>query len=271
LKLFYLVYTVVKKTILRFRNDRCGIEARSLSYISLLSLIPILIVTILQLKNFYFRPSVREIMLESISAYFLPETVKEIVTYIEKILKNSRSADALSIGFSILMSLSLVFSLSRTINRIWKKHTQKSVIKCLVKAVIVLLCAPVFLIITLYLQNYVSLRSVSFIIPLPFSLNSVSMQFLSLVVNWFLLAFIFGIMPNYRVKTLYTMIAGIFSGTLWYILRLGLNVYVTVIPQFSILYGSLAFFPILLVWIYISWMIVLFGIQLNYTFHFELE
>ncbi len=265
------MYAVAKRTILRFRHDGCSIEARSLSYISLLSLVPLLIVTILQLKNFYFHPSVREQMLESISAYFLPETAKEIVTYIEKILKNSGVADTFSIGFSVLMSFSLIFTLSRTINRIWKKYIRQSLVKSLIKAVIVVLCAPVFISITIYLQNYVSLRSVSFFIPLPFSLNSIATQFLSLVVNWCLLAFIFGIMPHYRVRTGYTMIAGIFSGTLWYILRLGLNAYVTIIPQFSILYGSLAFFPILLVWIYISWLIVLFGIQLNYTLHFELE
>jgi len=271
LKFFPVAYAAVVKTIQRFRHDRCGIEARSLSYISLLSLIPLLIVIILQLKNIYFRPSVRELMLESISAYFLPETAKEIVTYIERILKNSRSADALSIGFSILMSLFLVFSLSRTINRIWEKYIKKSVIKCLIKAVVVILCAPVFIIVTLYLQNYVSLRSISFLVVLSFSLNSVAIQFLSLVINWCLLAFLFGILPHYRVKTVYAMVTGAVCGTLWYLLRLGLNVYVSIIPQFSLLYGSLAFFPILLIWIYITWLIVLFGTELNYTFHFELR
>jgi membrane protein len=210
-------------------------------------------------------------MLESISIYFIPETAREIMTYIERILSNSRSADAISIGFSILMALFLVYALCKSINRIWGKKIQESVVKSLVKAVITILCAPGFIIITLYLQHYVSLRKIFFLTPLHHTLNSVVSQILSLVVNWFLLAFVFGLMPHYRVKIGYTMVAGIVCGTLWYLLRIGLNVYVTVIPQFNILYGSLAFFPILLIWIYISWLIVLFGIQLNYTFHFELK
>ncbi|MCK5568461.1 MAG: YihY/virulence factor BrkB family protein, partial [Spirochaetes bacterium] len=70
-----------------------------------------------------------------------------------------------------------------------------------------------------------------------------------------------------KVKFARALTAGVITGSLWYLLRRGLTIYVRVIPQINVLYGSLAFIPIFLIWLYCTWVIVLFGVELNYTFH----
>ena len=269
MNLSFQVYKIFKKTATRFIQDRCGVEARSLSYVSLLSLIPFMVVIILVLKNFRFYPLLQAKMFSVISYYILPEKANNIVAYVETILENTRSIGWVGIILTIGMAFILIIELSKTINHIWKIRETYSFVYNFLKFLFIILCAFVLIITTFYLQNYVSMQKLISAFPLISLANYKISWLVSLILHWILLSVIYSFIPHGKMKVLYSFIAGVVSGSLWYLVRWGLNMYVKIIPQINVLYGSLVFVPIFLLWLYFSWVIVLFGLELNYTFHFD--
>lgn len=269
MNLSFQVYKIFKKTANRFIQDRCGVEARSLSYVSLLSLIPFMVVIVLVLKNFRFYPQLQAKMFSVISYYILPEKASNIVAYVETIFENTRSIGWVGIILTIGMAFILIIELSKTINHIWKIGATYSFVYNFLKFLFIILCAFVLIITTFYLQNYVSMQKLISAFPLISLTNYKISWLVSLILHWILLSVIYSFIPHGKMKVSYSFIAGVVSGSLWYLVRWGLNMYVKIIPQINVLYGSLAFFPIFLLWLYFSWVIVLFGLELNYTFHFD--
>jgi membrane protein len=258
---------VFVRTAKRFTRDRCSAEARGLSYTFILSIIPFSIVVMYQIRHLGFYPRIRELLSYSLSRFLLPDEAVGVVSYVDTVLESARSIGALGIVFSIVMSFLLVLTLSNIVNRIWRSERQAPALRAFFKFLAIFVGAPLFLSAIVLIQNVLSSP-----VLLERSSVTVSVVFttaISLILHWGLMAVLFGLMPHARVRFAFSLVAGVFSGTLWFFLRLGLNLYVRYIPQIGHLYGSLAFVPIFLIWIYISWLIVLFGVELNYTFHYE--
>jgi membrane protein len=258
---------IIVRTGRRFVADRCSAEARGLSFTLLLSIVPFSIVVAFLIKHFRFYNQLERLILDSVSRFLLPDDAVSVVSYIDTILKNSRSIGVLGIVFSVALSFLLLLTLSSIVNRIWKTRRQSSILRAFLKFLAILVGVVSFLFAIVLLQNVVRARAMfgGPGLAAPPALTSI----ISLILHWALMAILFGLIPHARVRFLYAGAAGILSGTLWFFLRLGLNLYVRYIPHIHLLYGSLAFLPIVLIWIYISWLIVLFGVELNYTFHHD--
>lgn len=281
--ILYIIFSVIKKSAKRFIEDRGNLEARSLSYVTLLSIVPLFTVILIELSSLPFYALIKEKLLVGISEYFLPEKSKDIVLYLDTIMEGSGSVGFFGILFSVAMAFLLIITFIRVVNSIWKTKRSDTLLRNFLKFVIIILFVPFLIVITFYFQNYISIQEFILNILRLFSVNSVRFikfisfvnfrvtKLFSLILNWILLTIVYSFIPHSKVKFFYSFLAGIVSGSIWYFIRLGLNVYVKVIPQMNILYGSLVFIPIFLIWIYVSWVIVLFGVELNYTLHFELN
>ena len=93
-------------------------------------------------------------------------------------------------------------------------------------------------------------------------------RFTALMATWLLLFLMYRLMPNTHVRTRPAVIGALTAAILWEILKVGLGVYMhVVVPQsaYSKLYGSLFLIPLFLFWLYVSWLIVLFGLEITYT------
>jgi len=274
LNLQFLSFKTFKTTLKRFIQKRCDVEARSLSYLSLFTIIPLFSVVLIQLSRFSFYPILKDRLITGISNYFLPDKASVIVKYIDSIMENTGSIGLIGIIFTIAMAFSLITALSKTVNNIWGKKRSHALIHNFIKFLTIILCAPILIVLTFYLQNHVLLNKyiVSIYKFFPFTLNGKLFlpAIFSLILNWILLTAIYFFIPYDKVKFVYSLLAGIVSGSIWYLTRLGLNIYLKIIPQMNLLYGSFTFIPIFLIWLYFTWIIVLFGVELNYSFHFEL-
>ena len=268
------VLSVVRSTTGRFIAHHCLREARSLSYVTLLSLVPFLTVILIQLSSLPFYPALKERLLFDISSVLLPRTGSQLTGYLDSIPAGGKSVGVIGILFSLAITFSLVLSFSRAVNTIWGTIRSDHILRSFLKFVALIILAPTVIIIAFTLQNYTFIqRALTWL----FSLLQVSEEALlpsvragltkgfSLVLNWGLFAFVYGLIPHGKVKPGPCIISGICAGTLWWIMRLGLNLYIEYIPQMNLLYGSLAFIPVFLIWVYATWIIVLFGVELNYS------
>lgn len=265
----HLVYTLVKRTTLRFIEDKCGVQARSLSYVSLLSFIPILIVTFLVFRYFSFYPLLKEKMFVLLNNFVLPDRANEISVYLANIMDNIRAIGFFGTIIAIGMIFILIVELSRVINRIWKVRETKSLLYNIIRFLLFIIFSIILIVLTFYLQNYMSLQKLFGSIRLISLEKRYTFRLISLVLHWILLSEVYYFIPQGKKSIFFSLISGIFAGSLWYLVRWGLNIYVKIIPQINIIYGSLVFIPLFLLWLYFSWVIVLFGLELNYTFHFN--
>jgi membrane protein len=257
----------LKRTARRFDQDRCSTEARALSFLTLLLLVPLLVAASFEFRFFSFLPNLRWRFTEFLSSYFLPETARAMATYLDSVLESSRTIGVMGILFALLLSFFLLLAFSRVVNKIWRRGSRHSLIRTATKFVVLSFVVPVIVVFTAVLNRVFSVERLSIAAGTGFFQRTVVAQFVSLLLNWLLLALLLGLVPNDRVRFSYALLTGIITGTCWFFLRRGLDLYVKFVPQISILYGSLAFVPIFLTWVYLSWLIILFGVELNYTLH----
>jgi membrane protein len=88
-------------------------------------------------------------------------------------------------------------------------------------------------------------------------------QFLSILVSWLLLFLLYALMPNTKVKPRAALVASFFAAILWEAAKYGFQIYVSKALPYSAVYGSIGLIPLFLFWIYLTWMIVLFGLVLT--------
>ena len=238
-----------------------------MSFLTLVSLVPILVAVAFELQFLFRLPNFRERITEILSAYVLPETSRAITSYLESTLESSRTLGVMGIVFALLVSFLLLFAFSKVVNRIWRVGARHSSLRTAVKFVALSLAVPAMV------GSTAALNNISIMDRLPMDVLSglfrrpVTSQLMSLLLDWLLFTVMLGFIPNGRVRFSYALVTGVITGTCWFFLRRGLDLYVKFFPQISVLYGSLAFIPIFLIYVYLSWLIVLFGVELNYTLH----
>jgi len=227
------IILIFRESFRRFFKDRCDIEARSLSFITILLIVPFFLVSVVSIKFFTFYNSLKDLLINFISNFFLPEKSQEIITYLDNFQYQTSTLNIFNISLMLLVSFWLFSMITRNVNR------NSNLIYN-------------YLNLTIKYFNYGKITSVLY----------------SILINWLLIFILYYIVPHEKIKFRYSLISALIIAAVLWITRNGYNFYFKMIPQINILYGSLSFIPIFLIWIYISWLIVLYGLELNYSFHF---
>jgi len=261
--------SVFKNTFQRFRNDRCALHARSLSYVSIISLFPLALIPLLFLQNYGIYLFFREKISGAVTQVFLPDTVQVLLVHLESMVDRVRSIGFFGAILAVTVCFFLFLELSRTMNRIWRAGPRTSVAATALKFVVLLAVSLTIIVATFVLQSTVLFEWVKALFPVWLSGGVVVEVAFPLFLRWILIFFVYLFIPHGKKNVSFCFTAGVISGTLWYLMRVVLKLYIRLIPQINVLYGSLVFIPLFLLWLYVSWMIVLFGFELNYTLHFD--
>ncbi len=256
-------------TFKRFIKDRCDIEARSLSYITLLIVIPFFIVIVKGLVILKFYEYTTPLLLERISSFIIPDKARKVIEYFRDFDKIGKNIGLFNLIFVLLTSFWLFYLIVRNVNRIWKIKKKVNILVYLLKYLLFISIIPFILIILFYFQHFNFINKVFNIrrgLELGRSIISVP---LNIIFHGLLLLFLFYVVPHKRLSLFYSFLSALISGVLLWIARMGFNLYLDKFSQMNVIYGSLVFIPVLLIWIYISWLILLFGLELNYSFHIK--
>ncbi len=260
---------VLKKTFQGFGKDRCALHARSLSYVSILSLFPLALVPLLFFQSSGMYPFYREKIAGAVTQVFLPDTVQILLVHLESMVDRVRSIGFIGAVMAVAVCFFLFLELSRTMNRIWSGGSRTPVAVAALKFVFLVAVSLTIIVVTFVLQSTFLFEWVRALFPVQLSGGVVVKVVFPLFLHWILLFLVYLFVPHGEKNVSLCFAAGVISGTVWYLMRVLLKLYIKFIPQISALYGSLVFIPLFLLWLYFSWMIVLFGFELNYTLHFE--
>ncbi|MBA2367748.1 MAG: YihY/virulence factor BrkB family protein [Candidatus Protochlamydia sp.] len=265
-------FRVLLDTARGFIDDDCYAKASALTFYSLLSIVPVLAVLFGIAKGFGFEKALEFELNQQFAEH--GEFVERLIEYAYAWLQTVKGGLIAGVGTITLLwtVFGLLNSIETVLNAIWKTRNARSYGRKISDYLAAMLIAPLFLVtsssinvfistqITQTAQNYVLVEAVS---PVLLFLLKLFPFFLS----WVLFTFIYLFMPNTKVYLRSALIAGVTAGTafqLWQWLYIKFQIGVA---SYGAIYGSFAALPLFLIWLQVSWMILLTGAEMA----FEIE
>lgn len=253
-----------------FNEDSVQLRASALTYYTLLSIVPIVAMAFGIAKGFGMDEKLNELIIDKLSAH--QDIMNQVIEFANRMLSNTKGGLIAGIGVALLFwsVLKVMGNIEESFNAIWGIKKGRTLIKKFTEYLSIMLLAPVLLILSSSLTVFISSTTkqiVNNVGVLQYINNELSfiLGLSPYIIFWLLLTMIYMIMPNTKVKFKSALIAGVISGTLFVAVQW---VYVTFqigVVQFNAIYGSFAALPLFLVWLRISWIIVLFGAELSFV------
>ncbi len=247
----------------QFSQDRSLEAAGALSFTSLLALVPLMAVMFGVFSAF----PVFDRWATDIESYifenFVPTAGDQIQSYLQEFVGRTAGLTGAGTIFLIVTAILLMATIEKSLNRIWRVSAPRQISSRLVIFWAVLTLGPMLMGASLGLTSY--LAALPLLAPeavrgavQAFVLNAT--PFLVAMVGF---ALVFLIVPNRRVRVHHALAGALVSALLFEAAKRGFVLYVTRFPTYERLYGALATIPIFLVWIYVSWVVVLLGASVS--------
>lgn len=243
----------------RFKEDRLGVTASSLTFTSLLALVPFFIVALALFTAFPIFGKVQLVLERWLMDSLIPETIaRQVLGYLTQFA--SKASQLGMAGFSILIvtAVMLILTIDRTLNNIWRVRQLRPLGQRVLIYWAGITLGPVVLGLSLVLSSYVMSASKGLVEALPQSLRFIfdSIEFLVLAAG---MAGLYHYVPNTPVRWRDAWVGGIFVAVFMEVAKKVLGLYLSSVPTYSVIYGTFATLPILLIWMYVAWSIVLLG------------
>jgi membrane protein len=240
-----------------FQEDRCLEEAASLSYTSLLALVPLLAVIFGIVSAFPVFGQVSNKLQSFIFSNFIPTAGEQIESYLNTFLESVGSLTLPGTVFLIITALLLMFRIEVALNRIWRVDRARTLTNRIVMYWSVLTLGPILIAAAIALSAQKVLSTLGLEEGLAPGVNHLGIFFLS----WMVFTMFFVLVPNRRVQFRDALVGAFLSTVLFELAKLGFVAYVSN-ANYSVIYGALATVPIFLLWLYIVWTVILFGASL---------
>lgn len=242
----------------RFFEDHCPSRAASLAYTSLLSIVPLMLVVFFILSWVPMFKGVAHEIQKFILANFVADSATIISQYLNDFISHLRDLSITNIGFLGVISILLIYNMVGAFNEIWHVRMETHFAITFVIYLLILLFTPLLFALLLVVISYVA----SF--PLLEAAKTThfvtrAMGVLPYLVEFFVFSFFNYVLPSTRVRLRYAMVAGFITLLLFEIAKFGFSVYLHFVPTYRLIYGALATIPIFLLWMYFTWLIILFG------------
>ncbi len=249
--------------IQHFLRDRCLQAAGALSYTALLSLVPLTAVVLGILSVFPVFEQVTEQIQGFVFDNFVPASGTAVQEYLLGFADKAKSLTAAGVLFLLVTAVMMLSTISDALNVIWKVRQRRRLLVRLLVYWALLTLGPVLI--------GVSLVATSYIVSLPLfsdvDLPRVRGALLA-VTPWasatlaFMLLYV--TVPDRRIGIVHALSGAAVAALLFELAKRGFAFYVTNFPTYQNIYGALAVIPIFLIWIYLSWIVVLLGAEFTY-------
>lgn len=248
-----------------FIKDKLLLRASSLTFWSLLSIVPLFAFMFSILKGLGVQRRLEPIILERV-AIGSQEIISQIINYIDRV--NVGSLGAIGLVVLILTVVSMLSNIETSFNDIWGIKKHRSTIRKFSDYLSMLFLLPLLFLAALSVTA--TMKSTTFVTWLTAQpglgpLVILLIKMLPFFTMWLLFTFLYMFMPNTKVRLKPALLAAIVTGTFWQIAQWGYVTFQVGVTRYNAIYGTFAQLPIMLIWIYISWVIVLFGAEFSFA------
>ncbi|MBS0507331.1 MAG: YihY family inner membrane protein [Proteobacteria bacterium] len=244
----------------RFREDRLGLTASSLTFTTLLALVPFFTVALAVFAAFPIFGKMEQMLQRWLIDSLVPDSIsRPVLGYLTQF---SAKASGLGVaGFSVLMvtALALILTIDRTLNNIWRVRRLRPLGQRVLIYWAAITLGPLVLAASLALTSAIAgaaSRGLGATLPGGARLLLDGIEFLLLAAG---VAAMYRYVPNTQVHWRDAWAGSLFVSLGMELAKKGLGLYIASVPTYSVIYGTFATLPILLLWIYVAWVIVLLG------------
>lgn len=265
IRLFQVIFRGVKG----FVEDECYAKASSLSFYTLLSIVPILAVAFGLAKGFGFEKTLET---EIVASFYQHQQIAEqLIAFARSTLEQAQGSLIAGVGVLLVFwsSLGLLGNLEQAFNTIWKFRASRSIPKRIRDYLPILILTPMFIVASSSLTFFMISKVVELTVtngvyePLkPFI--HLSYYLLLLLLVWGFYSFIYIYIPNKKVPWGSCFLGGFAAACVFQILQWSYIHVQVFLTSYNAIYGSFAAIPLFLLWLQISWLITLGGAELAY-------
>ncbi len=249
-----------------FREDKVMLRAPALTYYSMFSIVPIVALAFGIAKGFGLEMYVERQLQTALAGR--QEVYDWVMNITESFLQDARGGTMATVGLGILIYTitMLLINIEESFNQIWQVTKPRSWSRKFSDYFSMMFIAPLFLIAasaaTVYLNTQVQEANGMILDPiLVFIVNIIPYLLL-----WSVFTLLYMVMPNTNVKFSAALVAGIIAGTVFQLIQWGYIAFQIGAAKYGAIYGSFAALPLLLLWMQVSWMVVLLGAELSFAY-----
>ncbi|MBV2130083.1 virulence factor BrkB family protein [Arsukibacterium indicum] len=246
----------------RCQQDQITIVAGYLAYISLLSLVPLIAVMFSMLGMFPMFEELKSELEQLIFANVIPTRGAEIQTYINTFIDNTSGMTTVGILVLIIIALLLIYNIDKTLNKIWRiKQRPRPIISFSIYWMILTL-GPVLIGTSIAVTSYLATLS-RYADDYTPGVSNVILWLIPYLMSLLAFFILYLVVPNLKVRVRHALWGALLATVLFEFFKRGFTLYVSEFPSYQALYGALALVPILFIWVYLSWLVVLLGAELT--------
>jgi membrane protein len=251
--------TTVETLIRRFREDRLALTASSLTFTTVISLVPLVTVTLAVFSAFPMFAKLQD----TLQSYFLQTLVPDNIArpVLGAITQFSTRASRLGIvGLIALVvsALAMMLTIDRALNAIWRVRRPRRMAQRVLVYWGAVTLGPLIFAVSLTATSYAVSASRGLLADMPSGVG-VLVGAIEFVVHAVGVAALFHFVPNTYVRWRHALLGGVFVAVFMAGGKRALTYYFGAVPTYSVIYGAFATVPLFLVWIYLSWVVVLLG------------
>ncbi len=252
-------YETLRILRLRFRDDRLGLTAGSLTFTTLIALVPLLTVMLAIFTAFPMFSSFQDALQKYFLQSLVPDSIaKPVLGTLTQFASKAHKLGSAGLVFLVISALALMLTIDRTLNAIWRVRKSRPIAQRVLVYWAAITLGPLVLGVSLSLTSYAVSASRGLVGAMPggvrFVLDVIEFGLLAAT-----MAGLFHYVPNTHVRWRHAAAGGIFVSAGFEVAKKILGWYVSSVGSYSTIYGAFATVPIFLLWLYTGWVIVLLG------------
>jgi len=263
-----------------FDEDKCLLRASALTFYSLISIVPVVAMLFGIAKGFGFEQRLERQLIEQFQGQ--QEVITRVIEFAHSLLMNTKGGLIAGVGIIILFwaVIKVLGNIEASFNEVWGIEEARSMGRKFSDYLSVMMLCPILLILSSSATVFITTQ-VKLIITKVALLGMFSpailfiLKLLPYCIVWVLFSFLYIFMPNTKVSFKSGILAGIIAGTIYQLVQFAYITFQVGAAKYNAIYGSFAALPLFLIWLQVSWFIVLFGAEFSFahqnvdTYEFE--
>ncbi len=256
---FKLLANFVVLVYRRFKEERCFQLCGSLTFTTLLALVPLITIMLTVVTAFPVFDDIVKTLRSFVTANLVPEASSSLITvYMQQFSDNAARLTALGIVLLAVTSIMLMLTIDRAFNTIWRVKRPRPLIQRVLIYWSVLTVGPLLVGGSLSLTSWLVTQSMGLGKQAP-ELTIAVLRLVPLMLTSVAFGFLYRTVPNRQVTVLDAAVGGIIAAFAFEGMKFGFGHFLAKIATYKLVYGTFASLPIFLMWVYLSWVVVVFA------------
>ena len=243
----------------RFDQDHCLQIASSLTFTTLLALVPLVTIMLTLISAFPVFAGMGEHIHRFLLANMLPDKAGTVVSaYIEQFSGRAGRLTALGTAFLAVTAFMMMFTMERAFNAIWRVSRPRPLAQRILVYWAAITLGPILIGASLSITSYLVGMSLGIARETPLAGTAI-LWLVPFVLTWAAFTLVYYFVPNRAIRPRHALIGGLVAAFVFEIMKRSFTVFIAQIPTYTLVYGAFAVIPIFLLWIYFSWVVVVIG------------